>query len=222
MYDAEATVAINLVGTEAPRTTARRGRAALGAQKRFLDLAVAGALLLITLPLLLVIGLLIRLESPGPVLFRQRRGGLGGAPFVIFKFRTMTVVEDGDTIAQAKPGDCRCTGLGRFLRRTSLDELPQLLNVLVGDMSLVGPRPHALAHDAQFQSQVSHYNLRFDVKPGITGLAQIRGWRGEARTLSSLSGRLASDLEYIDCWSFYGDIKLLIATLKVPLDPRAY
>jgi lipopolysaccharide/colanic/teichoic acid biosynthesis glycosyltransferase len=195
---------------------------ALGLRKRMLDIAIACLLLLIALPLMLVASLLIRLDSPGPALFRQRRGGLGGEAFVIYKFRTMTVAEDADVVTQAQRGDRRCTEIGRFLRKTSMDELPQLINVLLGDMSLVGPRPHALAHDALFQTQVPQYRRRFNVKPGITGLAQIRGFRGESGTLDAITGRVDSDLDYIDSWSFWGDIKLLIATLKIPLDSRAY
>ena len=226
MYDADAAVVVSQAGTpeslSASLSAACRDHAALGVRKRTLDICIACLLLLIALPLLLMTAILIRLDSPGPALFRQRRGGLGGAPFVIYKFRTMTVTEDADIVTQAQRGDRRCTEIGRFLRKTSIDELPQLINVLVGDMSLVGPRPHALAHDALFQTQVPQYRRRFNVKPGITGLAQIRGFRGESGTLDAITGRVASDVEYVDRWSFWGDIRLLIATLKVPLDSRAY
>jgi len=222
MYDADAAVIVSQAGTPESLSAACPDHASLGFRKRTLDICIACLLLLIALPLLLMTSILVRLESPGPALFRQRRGGLGGAPFVIYKFRTMTVTEDADIITQAQRGDRRCTAVGRFLRKTSIDELPQLINVLVGDMSLVGPRPHALAHDAQFQTQVPQYRRRFNVKPGITGLAQIRGFRGECGTLDAITGRVTSDIEYVDGWSFWGDIKLLIATLKVPLDPRAY
>src|SRR5512142_271415 len=128
----------------------RRRSGALGLRKRSLDISIAVVLLLFLIPLLVAIALVVRMDGTGPALFRQRRGGLGGAPFVIYKFRTMRVVEDGAEIRQASKNDTRCTAVGRFLRRASLDELPQLLNVLKGEMSLVGPRPHALAHDVQF------------------------------------------------------------------------
>ena len=196
--------------------------AVLSRGKRCLDVAVAGALLVFLLPILLIIALAIKLDTPGPILFRQKRGGLRGAPFVVFKLRSMTVAEDGDHIVQAKRQDPRVTRIGGFLRRTSLDELPQLLNVLRGDMSLVGPRPHALAHDRRFQSLVPSYYRRFEVKPGITGLAQIRGFRGEIQTLDQLDQRTTCDIEYVENWSLAADILVLFATLKTPLDPHAH
>lgn len=191
-------------------------------RKRLLDVTVALALLVLLLPVLLTIAFVVRLDDGGPALFRQRRGGLGGAPFVIYKFRTMRVVEDGGVVRQACRNDARCTAVGRILRRLSLDELPQLINVLKGEMSLVGPRPHALAHDAQFQRDLPLYSHRFLVRPGITGLAQVCGWRGEAQTSADIAGRLEKDLEYVRTWSFWGDVKILCATLKFPMDPRAY
>jgi lipopolysaccharide/colanic/teichoic acid biosynthesis glycosyltransferase len=187
-----------------------------------LDIAIAVALLLLLAPLLLAIAVIVRLDGAGPALFRQRRGGLGGAPFVIYKFRTMRVVEDGGEIRQASRNDVRCTAVGRVLRRLSLDELPQLFNVLKGEMSLVGPRPHALAHDAQFQRDLPLYSHRFLVRPGITGLAQVCGWRGEALEPDHIAHRLEKDLEYVRTWSFWGDIKILCATLSCPTGPRAY
>lgn len=190
--------------------------------KRTTDLLVAAVALALLLPLLLLLALGIRLESGGDVLFRQRRGGIRGEPFVVLKFRTMTVAEDGDHIRQAQRGDARVTKFGAFLRKTSLDELPQLINVLKGDMSLVGPRPHALAHDREFQARLPSYSQRFAVKPGITGLAQVRGHRGETEQAGTLEQRLADDLEYIEKWNFWTDLTLLAATLKVPLDSHAY
>jgi lipopolysaccharide/colanic/teichoic acid biosynthesis glycosyltransferase len=190
--------------------------------KRAADLLVASLALTLLLPFLLFVALSIRLDSHGDVLFRQRRGGIRCEPFVVFKFRTMTVAEDGDHIHQAQRGDPRVTRLGALLRRTSVDELPQLINVLKGEMSLVGPRPHALAHDVEFQARLPGYSQRFAVKPGITGLAQIRGHRGETGQPGALEQRLADDLEYIERWNFWSDISLLVATLKVPLEMRAY
>ena len=190
--------------------------------KRAMDILVAAALLLLLTPVFLSIALCIRAESKGPALFRQRRGGLSGRPFTVYKFRTMCVMEDGERIAQARKHDSRITALGAFLRKTSMDELPQLINVLKGEMSLVGPRPHAVAHDQEFQERIPAYAQRFAMKPGITGLAQVRGFRGETLTHESLEARLEADLEYIRDWSLACDVRLLIATLKVPLDKRAY
>ena len=195
---------------------------ALGRRKRSLDIAIALALLFLLMPLMVTIAVIVRLDGAGPALFRQRRGGLRGEPFVIYKFRTMRVVEDGAAIRQASRNDMRCTAVGRILRRLSLDELPQLLNVLKGEMSLVGPRPHALAHDAQFKRELPLYSYRFLVRPGITGLAQVSGCRGEARDPADIAHRLEKDLEYVRSWSFWGDLKILGATLKCPTDPRAY
>jgi putative colanic acid biosynthesis UDP-glucose lipid carrier transferase len=190
--------------------------------KRATDLLVAAVALIFLLPFLLFVALAIRLESDGAAIFRQRRGGISGQPFVVFKFRTMRVAEDGDHIRQAQRGDTRVTRLGAFLRKTSVDELPQLINVLKGDMSLVGPRPHALAHDREFQARLPSYSRRFAVKPGITGLAQVRGHRGETEQPEALEQRLADDLEYIEKWSFWTDMSLLLATVKAPLDSCAY
>lgn len=190
--------------------------------KRAMDLIIAAALLLLLFPLLFAVACYIRAESKGPALFRQRRGGLFGQPFTIYKFRTMQVMEDGDSVTQARAADPRVTRFGAFLRKTSIDELPQLLNVLKGDMSLVGPRPHAVCHDREFQERIPAYHLRFAMRPGITGLAQVRGFRGETSVGDSLEARISCDLEYIERWSLTGDMRLLLATLKVPLDKRAY
>lgn len=190
--------------------------------KRAMDFTVAGLLLLLLVPIFVAVACCIRMESRGPAFFRQRRGGQFGQPFQIYKFRTMRVMEDGESITQARRSDPRITPLGRFLRKTSMDELPQLINVLKGEMSLVGPRPHAVAHDQEFQERIPSYAQRFAMKPGITGLAQVRGFRGETWTHDSLEGRLSADLEYIRDWSLKGDIRLLLATLKVPFDNGAY
>jgi putative colanic acid biosynthesis UDP-glucose lipid carrier transferase len=190
--------------------------------KRVLDIAIALPLLIILLPVIAMICIAVRLESPGPALFRQRRGGAGGHPFMLFKVRTMTVTEDGESASQARRGDPRVTPLGAFLRKTSLDELPQLLNVILGDMSMVGPRPHAVAHDRAFKRLIPSYDHRFAVKPGITGLAQVRGYRGEISDVDSIAQRVASDIEYIESWSLVMDLGLLIATLKIPLEAKAY
>jgi lipopolysaccharide/colanic/teichoic acid biosynthesis glycosyltransferase len=190
--------------------------------KRAMDILVAGLLLLLLTPVFVAVACSIRMESRGPALFRQRRGGLYGRSFSIYKFRTMRVMEDGECIVQACQRDARITPLGFFLRKTSMDELPQLINVLKGEMSLVGPRPHAVAHDREFQERIPAYAKRFAMKPGITGLAQVRGYRGETLTNESLEGRLSADLEYIESWSLANDVRLLVATLKVPFGTGAY
>ena len=191
--------------------------------KRATDVAVAAIALLLLLPMLSFLALAIRLESRGPVLFRQSRGGLKGAPFTIYKFRTMRVLENGDDVQQARRGDARITRVGAVLRKLSFDELPQLLNVLLGEMSLVGPRPHALSHDAQYSSLVSDYAGRFEVKPGLTGLAQISGHRGATPDVQAMRLRVEHDLEYIKNWSTLLDYRILVLTLvKVPFDSRAF
>jgi exopolysaccharide biosynthesis polyprenyl glycosylphosphotransferase len=191
--------------------------------KRIVDLVGAGLGFLVLLPFLALIALAILIESDGPVLFRQRRTGRDGRTFVIYKFRTMHVLEDGDDVVQATRDDCRTTSVGRFLRRTSIDELPQLLNVLKGDMSLVGPRPHAVAHDQYFLQMVPAYKFRFHCKPGITGLAQIHGFRGEVRDIRHMEDRIARDLEYIENWSLALDIRILFLTaVSTPFHNTAY
>jgi putative colanic acid biosynthesis UDP-glucose lipid carrier transferase len=193
-------------------------------RKRALDVTVAALALLLFLPLLLLIAAAIRAESPGQVLFRQTRTGLRGRRFTILKFRTMRpAAADDAQVRQASRGDPRVTRVGRVLRKLSLDELPQLLNVLQGEMSLVGPRPHALSHDAAWAERVPNYANRFVAKPGLTGLAQVRGLRGEIHDEESLRRRIAADIEYIETWSFAGDLKLLALTApKVLFDPCAY
>jgi putative colanic acid biosynthesis UDP-glucose lipid carrier transferase len=190
-----------------------------GVLKRASDLVIAGAMLPLLLPLVAAIAILVRRSSPGPVLFRQRRYGLDGREFTVFKFRTMTVCED-DAVLQATRGDPRVTRVGRFLRRTSLDELPQLLNVFAGSMSLVGPRPHAVAHNEHYRRLVSGYMLRHKVRPGITGLAQVNGLRGETRDVEKMSQRVRYDLEYLKNWSLGLDIRILIKTARIVLTDR--
>ncbi|WP_295799756.1 undecaprenyl-phosphate glucose phosphotransferase [uncultured Microbulbifer sp.] len=181
--------------------------------KRLEDMVVASLALVLLSPLMLLIALGIKLTSRGPVLFKQRRYGLNGHTIDVWKFRSMTCEENGTHIRQACRNDPRITPFGRFLRCTSLDELPQLFNVLSGDMSIVGPRPHAVAHNEQYRSIVSGYMLRHKVKPGITGWAQINGWRGETDTLEKMHKRVEHDLHYIRNWSIFLDIYILCMTL---------
>lgn len=192
-------------------------------RKRAFDIVMALVALLVFLPLLLTIATLVRLESPGPALFRQRRTGLGGKIFTVFKFRTMTVAEDGAAVRQATRGDARVTPLGSVLRKLSIDELPQLLNVLRGEMSLIGPRPHAVAHDEQWGKLVPGYDRRFRARPGLTGYAAVSGFRGEVRELQAIVDRVQSDNEYIDAWTFGLDMKIVWRTLPLIFtDTRAY
>jgi len=173
-------------------------------------------------PLFLMAAIAIKLDSDGPIIFRQRRNGFNAKEFVIFKFRTMTVVEDGAAITQACRGDHRATRVGKFLRRSSIDELPQLLNVLKGDMSLVGPRPHAIAHDKEYKGHIADYGFRHHIKPGITGWAQVNGLRGETRSLEKMTERVKLDLWYINNWSLGFDINILARTCFEVLRDRAY
>jgi putative colanic acid biosynthesis UDP-glucose lipid carrier transferase len=183
-----------------------------GVAKRMFDLLATAAMMPFLLPALLAIAIAVRLSSPGPVIFRQRRYGLDGREITVYKFRTMRVVEDGPHISQAVENDPRVTSVGRVLRRYSLDELPQLFNVLRGTMSLVGPRPHAVAHNEQYRKLIKGYMVRHKVPPGITGLAQINGCRGETAQLEQMQARVDYDLEYLRRWSPQLDIKILIAT----------
>jgi Undecaprenyl-phosphate glucose phosphotransferase len=191
--------------------------------KRSIDVLSAVAGLLLFLPLLTIVAVLIKLDSHGPVLFRQRRCGFNGRQFQILKFRTMSVLEDGTSVCQAAESDTRVTRLGKWLRRTSIDELPQLLNVLNGTMSLVGPRPHAVAHDNHFDKVVRNYAFRHHVKPGLTGWAQVNGQRGPTPTTADIQRRVQFDLWYIDNWSFRLDILIIIKTiLEVMRSRNAY
>ena len=187
-------------------------RVAWDPAKRAFDIVVALAMLVFFAPSLLLVVLLIRLESPGPVLFRQARGGLNGRLFTIYKFRSMRCEENGETIVQATRADDRITRVGRFIRKTSIDELPQLLNVLKGDMSLVGPRPHARAHDQHYGERIAGYALRFRARPGLTGLAQIQGLRGGTDDIDSMARRVRADIAYIETWSFASDLRIMLLT----------
>ncbi len=181
--------------------------------KRAFDILAASMLLVFFAPLLLLAALLIKLESPGPALFRQTRGGLNGKTFTILKLRSMRCEENGDKVVQAKRDDDRVTRTGRFIRTTSIDELPQLLNVLRGDMSIIGPRPHAQAHDIHYGELIPTYSLRFQARPGLTGLAQIRGLRGETGTVEDMAARVEADIAYIEGWTFMTDIKIGLMTV---------
>lgn len=200
----------------APLTSVER------AAKRALDVVLAATAILLLSPIFVMTAMAIKLDSPGPVIFRQRRNGFDTKQFVIFKFRSMTVLEDGPTITQARRGDHRVTRVGQLLRRSSLDELPQLFNVLNGDMSLVGPRPHALAHDSEYKALIAKYAFRHHVKPGITGWAQVNGLRGETGRLEQMVERVKLDLWYINHWSFRLDINILLRTCFEVMRNRAY
>ena len=193
-----------------------------GVLKRASDFVLATGALLLAAPAMAVIAILVRHSSPGPVLFRQRRYGLDGREFLVYKFRTMTVCED-DPLMQATRFDLRVTRVGAFLRRTSLDELPQLLNVLGGSMSLVGPRPHAVSHNEHYRKLVSGYMLRHKVRPGITGLAQVNGLRGETVDIEKMRQRVEFDLDYLKNWSIGLDIRILLKTARIVLhDTNAF
>ena len=181
--------------------------------KRAMDIALAGTALLALSPLFVVVALLIKREGGGPVFFMQRRYGFNQEPFRIYKFRSMRAMEDGRAVRQATAGDARITRIGRFMRRTNIDELPQLINVLRGEMSLVGPRPHAMAHDQAFEREVALYARRHNVRPGITGWAQVNGWRGETDTPEKILGRVEHDLHYIDNWSLLLDLSIMVRTV---------
>jgi Undecaprenyl-phosphate glucose phosphotransferase len=188
--------------------------------KRFMDIVLAALALIFFLPIMALTAIAIKLDSPGPAIFRQARKGFNGRQFVILKFRTMTVQENGPLVAQATRDDPRVTAIGRLLRSSSIDELPQLLNVLKGDMSLIGPRPHALAHDSYFQDIVSDYAYRHHVKPGITGWAQCNGARGATPSMEHISERVKLDLWYINNWSLWLDFQILIKTFFEVLRKR--
>ena len=192
------------------------------ASKRALDLLLASAALVIVAPLIAVVATLIKVDSRGPAFFVQSRIGFNGRQFRIYKFRTMSVAEDGPVIHQATRDDPRNTRIGGLLRRTNIDELPQLWNVIAGDMSLVGPRPHASAHDTKYEEIIANYAFRHHVKPGLTGWAQINGLRGETQTVDMMTRRVEFDLWYIDNWSFWLDFQILLRTLILGLQPNAY
>jgi len=194
-----------------------------GVIKRFTDIAFAASMLLVAAPLMLALAVMVRLSSPGPVIFPQRRYGLDGREIVVWKFRSMTVVEDGEQVVQATREDLRITPVGRFMRRYSLDELPQLFNVLQGRMSLVGPRPHAVAHNEQYRKLIKGYMIRHKVPPGMTGLAQVNGCRGETSRIEEMQARVNYDLEYLRRWTPLLDVKILLLTaVRVLRDEKAY
>src|SRR5688572_30239369 len=194
-----------------------------GVIKRLMDIGISILAIVLLAPFLLVTGLLIKLSSPGPIIFRQRRYGLDGQIIDVYKFRTMTVTEDGAHIRQATRHDERFTRIGKFLRRFSLDELPQLFNVLAGSMSLVGPRPHAVAHNEEYRKLIKGYMVRHKVLPGITGLAQVNGCRGETTRLEDMKARIEYDLDYLRQWKPTLDLKILIRTAFQLLgDRKAY
>jgi putative colanic acid biosynthesis UDP-glucose lipid carrier transferase len=183
--------------------------------KRASDVILASVILLLVSPLMLAIAAGVKLDSPGPVLFKQRRYGLDGREIAIYKFRSMKVLEDGDTIRQAARDDPRVTAFGAFLRASSLDELPQFINVLQGRMSVVGPRPHAIAHNELYRRLIRGYMIRHKVRPGITGLAQVNGARGETDTLEKMRRRIEYDLDYLRHWSLVLDLKIILKTIVV-------
>ncbi len=194
-----------------------------GVTKRLTDIVLSVVVLLLFLPLLLVVALMVKVSSPGPVIFKQRRYGLDGREIAVYKFRTMTVTEDGSQIRQASKTDNRITRIGAVLRRTSMDELPQLINVLQGRMSLVGPRPHAVAHNEEYRKLIKGYMVRHKVLPGITGLAQVNGCRGETSQLKEMEARVNYDLDYLRRWSPMLDVKIILLTaIKVFRDDKAY
>jgi Undecaprenyl-phosphate glucose phosphotransferase len=188
--------------------------------KRLVDLLLAGVVLVVLAPLLLSVALFIKVDTSGPIFFRQKRIGFNGQSFWIFKFRTMSVLEDGLRVKQAMVNDARVTRVGRWLRWSSIDELPQLFNVLRGEMSLVGPRPHAEVHDNVFDAAVARYAWRKNVKPGITGWAQVNGSRGPTPDTESVSCRVNYDLWYMENWSLWLDLRILLCTLPILLGAR--
>jgi putative colanic acid biosynthesis UDP-glucose lipid carrier transferase len=194
-----------------------------GVVKVLSDYVIAALALVVTTPLMLAIAAAIKLDSPGPVLFRQRRYGLDGRQITVYKFRTMTVLEDGGAVRQATKDDKRITRVGRLLRRTSMDELPQFINVLQGRMSVVGPRPHAVAHNETYRKLVDGYMVRHKVKPGITGWAQVNGFRGETDTVDKMEQRIEYDLAYLRNWSLRLDLMIILKTVLVLFgDRKAY
>lgn len=191
-----------------------------GVIKTIEDYVLGVVALIVLSPLMLAIVAAIKIQGKGPILFAQKRHGFNNAVFTVYKFRTMTVAEDGETVTQAKVGDARITPVGRFLRRYSLDELPQLFNVIRGEMSLVGPRPHALAHNHQYARTIENYSGRHKVKPGLSGWAQVNGYRGETSENEQMAERVRYDLAYIDNWSPWFDLKILILTVKAVVFPQ--
>jgi putative colanic acid biosynthesis UDP-glucose lipid carrier transferase len=191
--------------------------------KRISDLVLASLILVLISPLLVAVAIGVRLSSPGPVVFRQNRNGLAGEEIVVYKFRSMRVQDNGPVVRQATRNDPRITRFGAFIRRTSLDELPQFFNVLQGSMSIVGPRPHAVAHNEEYRRLIKAYMVRHKVKPGITGWAQVNGQRGETDTIEKMQARVEYDLEYLRNWSLVFDLQIIVRTIRlVFFDRKAY
>lgn len=191
--------------------------------KRISDIVLASVILVLISPILLVLAIGVKLSSPGPVIFRQRRNGLDGEEIVVYKFRSMRVMDNGTVVKQAQRGDPRITPFGAFIRRTSLDELPQFINVLQGRMSIVGPRPHAVAHNEEYRKLIKAYMVRHKVKPGITGWAQVNGMRGETETIEKMQQRVEYDLEYLRNWTLGLDLQIIVRTVRLMLfDRNAY
>jgi putative colanic acid biosynthesis UDP-glucose lipid carrier transferase len=198
-------------------------RGPAGLLKRTSDLVLATIILILLAPFMLIIALAVKLGSPGPVIFKQRRYGLDGEEILVYKFRSMTVTEDGGAIQQACRNDARVTHLGAILRKTSMDELPQFINVLQGRMSIVGPRPHAVAHNELYRPLIKSYMVRHKVKPGITGWAQVNGFRGETDSLEKMEGRIQCDLDYLRNWSLRLDLYIILKTVRLVFrDSAAY
>ena len=198
-------------------------RGPAGVIKRASDLVLASLILILISPVMLGVALAVKLSSPGPVIFRQRRYGLNGQEIIVYKFRSMTVTEDGPDIPQARKNDSRVTRVGAFLRRTSLDELPQFINVLQGRMSVVGPRPHAVAHNEMYRRLVKSYMVRHKVRPGITGWAQVNGFRGETESVEKMEARVRCDLDYLRNWSLRLDLYIILRTIRLVFrDTAAY
>jgi putative colanic acid biosynthesis UDP-glucose lipid carrier transferase len=191
--------------------------------KRVSDVVLASIILVLISPVLLMLWVGVKLSSPGPAIFKQKRNGLDGEEIVVYKFRSMRAMDNGPVVQQATKDDPRTTKFGAFIRRTSLDELPQFINVLQGRMSIVGPRPHAVAHNEQYRQMIKAYMVRHKVKPGITGWAQVNGHRGETDTIEKMQARVEYDLEYLRNWSLGLDLQIIARTVKVAFfDRHAY
>ncbi|HEX5374016.1 MAG TPA: undecaprenyl-phosphate glucose phosphotransferase [Aquabacterium sp.] len=191
--------------------------------KRVSDIVLGALILVLISPVLLAVAIGVKLSSPGPIIFKQKRNGLDGEEIIVYKFRSMRVMDDGAVVKQATKGDSRITPFGAFIRRTSLDELPQFINVLQGRMSIVGPRPHAVAHNEEYRRLIKAYMVRHKVKPGITGWAQVNGYRGETDTIDKMQARVEYDLEYLRNWSLVLDLQIIIRTVRLMVfDRNAY
>jgi putative colanic acid biosynthesis UDP-glucose lipid carrier transferase len=190
---------------------------------RVSDIVLASIILLLITPVLIAVAIGVKLSSPGPIIFKQRRNGLAGEEIIVYKFRSMRTVDDGEVVMQATRDDARITRFGALIRRTSLDELPQFINVLQGRMSIVGPRPHAVAHNEEYRRLIKAYMVRHKVKPGITGWAQVNGLRGETETIEKMQARVEYDLEYLRNWSLVFDLQIIAKTVRlVFFDRKAY